>query len=170
MFYVRLLIVIYMWIINHSVDCGQFVIDINWGQLTCDYMLLFQIVCLLMYISSCMTCLYLYKFENKVWFDLINRHGFFSLCCNIWYFSFRHKLHWFDGLLFVVAWLIMFIIQYQKENNKQRYNKEKAVKPMQFMPRGKISKSLERIKQSRKFFSRLYAAKMEFVPKTWLLL
>ena len=34
--------------------------------------------------------------------------GFFSLCFNILYFSSRHKLHWFDGLLFVVAWLIIF--------------------------------------------------------------
>ena len=37
-----------------------------------------------------------------------NKHGFFSLYFNIWYFSSRHKLHWFDGLLFVVAWLIIF--------------------------------------------------------------
>ena len=37
MFLVRLLIVISMWVINHSVD---------WGQFTCDYMLSFQIVCL----------------------------------------------------------------------------------------------------------------------------
>ena len=64
-----------MWVVNHSVD---------WGQFTCDYMLLFQIVCLI--IST----------------------GFFSLYFNIWYFSSRHKLHWFDGLLFVVAWLIIF--------------------------------------------------------------
>ena len=66
-----------MWVINHSVD---------WGQFTCDYMLLFQIVC------------------------LIIATVFFSLCFNIWYFSSRHRLHWFDGLLFVVAWLIIFLV------------------------------------------------------------
>ena len=38
----------------------------------------------------------------------IIRHGYFSLCFNSWYFSSRHKLHWFDGLLYVVACLIIF--------------------------------------------------------------
>ena len=46
MFLVRVLIVISMSVINHSVDWSQFVIAIDWGQFTCDYMILFQIVCL----------------------------------------------------------------------------------------------------------------------------
>ena len=46
-------------------------------------MLLFQIVCLL--ISTVFFAVFQYLI-----------------------FSSRHKLHWFDGLLFVVAWLIIF--------------------------------------------------------------
>ena len=33
---------------------------------------------------------------------------FLSLCFNIRYSFTRHKVHWLDGLLFVVAWLIIF--------------------------------------------------------------
>ena len=89
MFYVRLLIVISMWLINHSVD---------WGQFTCDYMLI----------------------SNRLF---NNRHGFFSLCFNIWYFFSRHRLHWFDGFLFVVAWFIIFqvILNFEFLCNFQTY-------------------------------------------------
>ena len=48
-------------------------------------------------------------------------------------------MHWFDGLLFVAALLIIFQVIRNNEHNKPRYDKDKAVKPMQFMPKGKIS-------------------------------
>ena len=118
MFLVRLLIVNYMRVIYHSVDWGQFVNIIDCGIFTCDYVLLFRILCSLIGtgISCCDSLFDIFPLGinyivltavSMLWRVLLFSNWYWIMN---FYFPSVFRMFCFIIIFFVVQWLDMVII------------------------------------------------------------